>query len=269
MRQIEVRFKKSEYRVCIYASDISELNSFNEPDTDSELGDLSEVSIPGNMSLTRVEDLCATLLSKLGPRASALGALGKQLRYFAGRQIRNVASLAGNLATASPISDAAPALLAADSAITIRTKREGSYDLPLSTFFVKYRTTQLPASGVITHIKIPLPPPKTLEVTKAYKQAKRKDDDIAIVTVGFRVRLDQEGFVQQATFAFGGMAPTTTVATTTQRAVLGRRWTDRSTCDDAVGALLKDFDLPFGVPGGMAQYRKSEHLNSSLGPLAY
>ncbi|KAI0376086.1 xanthine dehydrogenase [Hypomontagnella monticulosa] len=258
--QIEVRFKKSDYRVCIYASDVAELNSFSEPKTDSWPSTLSEVSIPGNMPLTQVEELCTTLYLKLGRRASALEALRKQLRYFAGRQIRNVASLAGNLATASPISDAAPALLAAGSVITIRTKN-GSCDIPISSFFIKYRTTQLPANGVITHIKIPLPSSETLEVTKAYKQAKRKDDDIAIVTAGFRVRLDQNGVVQQATFAFGGMAPTTIVATMAQKVIIGRQWISRSTCDDVIDALLEDFGLPFGVPGGMAQYRKTLTLS--------
>ncbi|XXG95136.1 hypothetical protein Hte_001396 [Hypoxylon texense] len=259
--QIEVRFKKSEYQVCIYASDIRELHTFNEPESDAAIQSLSEVCIPGNMSLTKVEELCTALVLKLGTRASALEALRKQLRYFAGRQIRNVASLAGNLATASPISDAAPALLAAGSTITVRTKKEGSYDLPLSTFFVKYRTTQLPANGVITHIKIPLPPPESIEVTKAYKQAKRKDDDIAIVTAGFRVRLDRKGVVQQATFALGGMAPTTVVSATAQKAVLGKQWADINTREEAMNALLKDFDLPFGVPGGMAQYRKALTLS--------
>ncbi|KAI1451744.1 xanthine dehydrogenase [Annulohypoxylon moriforme] len=260
--QIEIRFKKSDkYQVCVYASDIEELSRFEEPQSDEESLALSEVSIPGNMSLTRVEELCVTLLSRLGSRASALGALAKQLRYFAGRQIRNVASLAGNLATASPISDAAPALIAAGSTVTIRTKREGSYDLPLSNFFVKYRTTRLPENGVITHIKIPLPPPETLEVTKAYKQAKRKDDDIAIVTAGFRVRINKEGIVQQATFAFGGMAPTTAVASKTQHVVQGKRWADVKTREEAISALLEDFDLPFGVPGGMAQYRKALTLS--------
>ncbi|KAI1383707.1 Molybdopterin-binding domain of aldehyde dehydrogenase-domain-containing protein [Hypoxylon trugodes] len=259
--QIEVRFKKSEYRVCIYASDIEELSNFEAPQSHVNFSALSEVSIPGNMPLTKVEELCSMLLLKIGARASALEALRKQLRYFAGRQIRNVASLAGNLATASPISDAAPALLAAVSTITIRTMKEGSYDIPLSTFFVKYRTTQLPSDGVITHIKIPLPPPEALEVTKAYKQAKRKDDDIAIVTAGFRIRTDQKGFVQQATFAFGGMAPTTIVAKTAQKAVLGKQWSDNDTREEVIGALLKDFDLPFGVPGGMAQYRKTLTLS--------
>ncbi|KAI0012440.1 xanthine dehydrogenase [Xylariaceae sp. FL0662B] len=259
--QIEVRFKKSDYRVCVYASDIKELNSYELPEDDAELGALSEISIPGNLPLTKVEELCTTLSTRLGARAMAFEALRKQLRYFAGRQIRNVASLAGNIATASPISDSAPALLAAKASITIRTKKGGPFDIPLSSFFVGYRTTKLPPDGVITQIKIPLPSPETSEVTKAYKQAKRKDDDIAIVTTGFRVRLDRHGTVEDVTFAFGGMASTTVLATITQKAVLGKQWADDNTLKVAMDSLLEDFDLPFGVPGGMANYRKTLALS--------
>lgn len=254
--QIEIRFKKSEYHVSVYASDIPELNTYTLPKTDAEVSSLTELSIPGNLPLTQVEELCSVLYKKLGRRASALEALRKQLRYFAGRQIRNVASLAGNLATASPISDAAPVLLASGSRIRVRSLKEGSFDLPLSSFFVGYRATQLPADGVITNVIIPLPREGDRDVTKAYKQAKRKDDDIAIVTAGLRVRLDGDGVVRDTTLAFGGMAPTTVLALKTQKAIEGKRWADSRTLEDALDALLQDFDLSFGVPGGMAHYRK-------------
>ncbi|KAI1340311.1 xanthine dehydrogenase [Xylariaceae sp. FL0016] len=254
--QIEVRFKKSDFKISIYVGDIQELKKCDLPESDVELQNLSEVSIPGNMPLTQVEEICASLFSKLGTRALALEALRKQLRYFAGRQIRNVACLAGNLATASPISDAAPALLAAGSTVIVRSKKKGSVYIPLSEFFVRYRTTKLPSDGIITHIVIPLPSSGVEEVTKAYKQAKRKDDDIAIVTAGFRVRLDKDGMVQDAAFAFGGMAPTTVLATKAQEAVIGRQWATSKTLEAALDSLLQDFNLPFGVPGGMAHYRK-------------
>ncbi|KAI0022484.1 xanthine dehydrogenase [Xylariomycetidae sp. FL0641] len=257
--QVEVRFKKSVYQISIYTADIEELNSYTLPHSDIEIQELTEVPFPGNLSLTKVEEICRTMTVKLGARAMPLTALGKQLRYFAGRQIRNTASLAGNLATASPISDAAPALWAAGATITMCSKKQGSWDLPLSKFFVKYRTTQLPADGVITHIRVPLASPN--EVTKAYKQSKRKDDDIAIVTAGFRVRLDSEGTVSDASFAFGGMAPTTVSAAKTQDAVVGQMWADRSTLEAALDALSNDFDLPVGVVGGMAHYRKALALS--------
>ncbi|KAL2693493.1 hypothetical protein Neosp_000053 [[Neocosmospora] mangrovei] len=256
--QIEVRFKKMNYRVSVFAADIPELNSHEDPSLKSqaELGALKEITIPGNLSLTKVEDLCTNLYRKLGRRALPLEALRKQLRYFAGRQIRNVASLAGSLATASPISDSAPVLLAAGARVRVLSRKFGAFDIPLSSWFVSYRTTALPEDGVITQIVIPLADEDAREITKAYKQAKRKDDDIAIVTSGLRVRLDKDGLVQDSGFAFGGMAPTTVIAAKAQEAVAGKRWADTATLEAAIDALLEQFDLPFGVPGGMAHYRR-------------
>lgn len=256
--QIEVRFKKMEYRVSVFVADIPELNVYKglESPTMAELDSLSELCIPGNLSLTKLEYLCHGLYQKLGRRGLVLEALRKQLRYFAGRQIRNVASLAGGLATASPISDSAPLLLAAGARITIRSQSRGTFDIPITSWFVRYRTTLLPEDGIITQIAVPLPSEDTREITKAYKQAKRKDDDIAIVTAGFRVRLNREGLVEDCGFAFGGMAPTTVIATKAQDAVLGKSWTDTATLEAATNALLGQFDLSYGVPGGMAQYRR-------------
>jgi xanthine dehydrogenase/oxidase len=266
--QIEVRFKKRAYRVSVFAADITELNSFNIDPLQmkqAELESLKTVSIPGNLSLTKVEEMCTVLYGKLGRRASALEALRKQLRYFAGRQIRNVASLAGSLATASPISDSAPVLLAAGAKVKIHSQKAGTTEIPLSSWFLSYRTTALPEDGVITEIVIPLPS-EEIEITKAYKQAKRKDDDIAIVTSGFRVRLDRNGVVEDAAFAIGGMAPTTVMAEKAQEAVVGRKWSDMKTLDAAIDALLEQFQLPLGVPGGMAHYRKGQFI--PLAPFA-
>lgn len=256
--QIEVRFKRMDYRVSIFAADIAELNTYqgHENQTLAELNDLTEICIPGNLSLTKVEYLCQDLYQKLGRRAFVLEALRKQLRYFAGRQIRNVASLAGSLATASPISDSAPLFLAAGARITIQSQSRGTFDIPVTSWFVRYRTTALPEDGIITQIVIPLPPEDTREVTKAYKQAKRKDDDIAIVTAGFRVRLSEDGHVEDCGFAFGGMAPTTVIADKAQQAVVGKQWAEAATLEAATNALLEQFDLAYGVPGGMAQYRR-------------
>lgn len=72
----------------------------------------------------------------------------------------------------------------------------------MTEFFLGYRSTALPADAVITKLTIPLG--GNNEVIKAYKQAKRKDDDIAIVTAGFRVRLDDEGLVKGICLAYGG-----------------------------------------------------------------
>ncbi|KAF1952790.1 xanthine dehydrogenase/oxidase [Byssothecium circinans] len=257
--QVEVRFKNSDFAVSVYVSDIPELKETYLP-PDAELETVKELSVAANTPLTELEAICKEVYAKLGKRAMVLEALRKQLRYFAGRQIRNVASLAGNIATASPISDANPVLLAAGAMLEAVSKK-GSVDLPMSTFFVAYRTTTLPPDAVLSRIRIPLPAPGVREVTKAYKQAKRKDDDIAIVTAAFRVRLDAEGVVEDVCLVYGGMAPTTKTSTKTEEALRGKRWFQSETLDSALSALLEDYDLSYGVPGGMADYRKTLTLS--------
>jgi xanthine dehydrogenase/oxidase len=220
--QVEVRFKNTPFAVSVYISEIDELKGIKIPETEAAFAAMTELVIPANTPLTDVEETCKLIYAKLGQRAQVLEATRKQLRYFAGRQIRNVASLAGNIATASPISDMNPVLLAAKATLTCESMSKGKFQLPLATFFVSYRTTSLPADAIITHVHIPLAKPGSREITKAYKQAKRKDDDIAIVTSSFRVRLDDNGMVEDITLAYGGMAPTTVEAINTKKMLMGR-----------------------------------------------
>lgn len=258
--QVEVRFKNSDFAVSVYVSDIAELRHSNLP-SDKDLENSTELVLAANTPLTELEAICKKVFAKLGKRAMALEALRRQLRYFAGRQIRNVASLAGNIATASPISDASPVLIAAGATLEVVSKKSGSMCLPMSDFFLAYRTTTLPPDAIIASIRIPISPQGTREVLKAYKQAKRKDDDIAIVTAAFRVRLNTSNCVESASFVYGGMAPTTKESSQTQSAVHGRSWFHSETLQLAIDGLLADYNLPYSVPGGMAEYRKTLALS--------
>lgn len=258
--QVEVRFKNSDFAVSVYVSDIPELRQTKLP-PDAELESARELIVSANTPLTELEAICKEVYAKLGKRAMVLEALRKQLRYFAGRQIRNVASLAGNIATASPISDANPVLLAAGATLEATNRSRGRIDLPMNKFFVAYRTTALPPDSTLSRIRIPLPAPDVREVLKAYKQAKRKDEDIAIVTAAFRVRLDGNNKVEQVSIVYGGMAPTTRESPKTQDALRGKQWFHSETLDIALSALLEDYNLRFGVPGGMADYRKTLTLS--------
>jgi xanthine dehydrogenase/oxidase len=77
------------------------------------------------------------------------------------------------------------------------------------------------------------------------------------VTSAFRVRLDEAGLVEDISLAYGGMAPKTVEAARTMKSLVGRKWHDARTLDEAMSNLLQDFDLRFGVPGGMATYRRT------------
>lgn len=259
---IEQRIKGSEWNVLVYIGDITSLTS-SIPQDFSELN--NHLVLFANTSLTEVERICQEGYRQLGRGGMVLEAMRRQLRYFGGRQIRNVATLAGNIATASPISDALPVLMAVDAAVTIARMNQQNgekitTDVSIKDFIKGYRRTSLTdeiQDGVITAIRIPLTPPNLCEkeVIKAYKQSKRKEDDIAIVTTCFRARLDDEGFVEEVFLAYGGMAPTTILALKTQASLLGRKWADPSTLDAALEALHDEMYLPYDAPGGMTQYR--------------
>ena len=255
--QVEVRFKYSSFPVSIYVSDIEELRNINVPDDDDHLQSCSEIVFGANASLTDVEDTCRNLSRRLGERGSVFEAIRKQLRYFAGRQIRNVASFAGNIVTASPISDINPVLMAAGAVLTIQSKSQGIKALPMSDFFVSYRNTKLPIDAVIVDVRVPFPPPNEKEITKAYKQAKRKDDDIAIVTAAFRVRLEKDGTVSEVSLVYGGMSPTTIIAPKTMKCLLGKTWYSSTTLNESMKSLAEEFHLAYDVPGGMASYRRT------------
>jgi xanthine dehydrogenase/oxidase len=100
-----------------------------------------------------------------------------------------------------------------------------------------------------------------LELTKSYKQAKRKDDDIAIVNAGFRVRLDNSGIVEDVALAYGGMAPVTVLATECAKFLIGKQWKSSQTLQEALSILEQTFRLSYGVPGGMATYRRTLALS--------
>ncbi|OJJ08598.1 hypothetical protein ASPVEDRAFT_89810 [Aspergillus versicolor CBS 583.65] len=255
--QVDVRFKNFSPPISIFVGDIPELTSITWSDDTLHVGGSASLTDLENECLRRIPDFKGTNPGY----ASTLSAIAKTLRYFAGRQIRNAASLAGNIATASPISDMNPVLLALNA--TVHTKSlEKEDSIPMSQMFKGYRKTALPQSSLITSISIPMPSKNTLEFTNAYKQAKRKDDDIAIVTAAFTVRLSNgpEHKIQEISLAFGGMAPTTVLAPKAASALLNSPWT-ATTLETALTALSHEFALPYNVPGGMATFRRTLTLS--------
>lgn len=246
--QIEIKFKAMQYPVSVFVGDVAELRQYSFQDEFVEIG--------GNVILTDLERICQDAIAHYGKdRAQVFDAMYKQLKYFAGRQIRNVGTPAGNLATASPISDLNPVFMASD-AVLFAKSAEKTTEIPMSGFFKGYRRTALAPEDILASIRIPLTQ-SGREFFRAYKQAKRKDDDIAIVTGALRVKLDEKGVVEQANLCFGGMAAWTTAAKQANGFLVGKRLAELETLEGAMNALEQDFNLQFSVPGGMASYRKA------------
>jgi xanthine dehydrogenase small subunit len=179
------------------------------------------------------------------------GLFAQLLPLFSSRLIRNRATLGGNLATASPIGDAAPVLLALGAHVELVSRR-GTRTLPLSAFFVGYRRTALEPGELIRalHIAQPLP-----AIQRFYKVSKRALDDISTVAGAFALTLDGEGKVTRFGVGFGGVAATPLAAPSLERLALGRAW------DQATLALLLAEATQLGTPQtdfrGSADYRRA------------
>ena len=123
------------------------------------------------------------------------------LRRYGSVQIRNVGTIGGNIATASPIGDTLPLLLSLNAKIIIQTKK-GNKQVLLNNFFIKYRKTKLKKGEFIKSIIIPIYKNHNF---KAYKISKRFDDDISSVCASFNFKIKNQR-IHDVAIAYGGMA---------------------------------------------------------------
>jgi xanthine dehydrogenase small subunit len=174
---------------------------------------------------------------------------GALVRRIGSRQIRNLGTLAGNLATASPIGDTLPCLIALDATVTLRSS-SAARTLTVESFITGYRRTALAAGEIIEAIRIPFLGAR--QRFAAYKLSKRFDQDIATVVAAFRLTLEN-GRVGELRAAYGGMAPRAMRAASAERTLAGQTW-ERHPLDGIDAQLARDF-TPVSDHRGGAAYR--------------
>jgi xanthine dehydrogenase small subunit len=174
---------------------------------------------------------------------------GALVRRIGSRQIRNLGTIAGNLATASPIGDTIACLIALEATVRLLS-RAGERIVTVESFVTGYRETALRPGEVIATVRIPLLAPG-LQFA-CYKLSKRFDQDISTVIAAFRLEC-RDGNVDDLRAAYGGMALRAMRAANVERAVNGRPW-NLATIDDIDAALARDF-TPISDHRGGAGYR--------------
>ncbi len=182
-------------------------------------------------------------------------ALIDSMRPFGSRQIRNMATLGGNLCNASPGADAAPPLLVYEATVELRD-RNGTREMPLEDFFVGPGETALRPGEVMTAIL--LPPPHG-DVRSVYLRKGRVKMDVATASVAALVEMDG-GTCVRARLAAGAVAPVPKRLIATERQVAG------FPLDDAVleraSAEAADEISPITDVRSTAEYRR--HLTRVL-----
>jgi len=134
--------------------------------------------------------------------------------------VRNRATVGGNLATASPSADTAPALLALDAVLRLVSARDGERDIPLADFFVDYRSTRLRETEIVTDVLIPMPSERA--VGDFQKIGLRNADAISVVCVAVMLEMD-EATCLRARIALGAVGPVPLRAVAVENALVGRR----------------------------------------------
>ncbi|KAK9811378.1 hypothetical protein WJX72_002855 [[Myrmecia] bisecta] len=248
---IEMKFKDARYPVLIGATHVPELNAMEVSDAGLTVG--------ASVTLSRLLASCLDLVAERPAHTtSTFAALAEQLRWFAGNQIRNTASVGGNVVTGSPISDMNPIYMAAGATFTVVGEGTPEREVPAEDFFLGYRKVDLKPHEILLKVFIPFT--DKYEYVKEFKQAHRRDDDIAIVNAGMRMKLRQTPTgsweIEAAKIAYGGVAPKTIMAPLAQKALVGELL-EQFTLDRAIRAVGQDVRINKDAPGGMVEFRQS------------
>jgi carbon-monoxide dehydrogenase medium subunit len=165
-------------------------------------------------------------------------------------QVRNLATLAGNLAHGDPANDH-PATMLALGAKVVATGPTGARVIPIGDFFVSLFTTALQPNEIVTEIQIPVPPTRS---GGAYLKLERKVGDFATAAVAAQVTLDASGSCQQAGIGLTNVGPTPIKATKAEDFLRGKK-PDDATLRQAA-QLAADSAQPSADLRGPVEYKK-------------
>lgn len=169
-----------------------------------------------------------------------------------GVQVRNVATIGGNLCNASPAADSAPPLLVMDAEIVVYGPG-GMRTLPIDSFFNGPGSTALGENELLQSITIPEMPKRT--ATDFLKYGRRSAMEISIASVAARLTMDEEEDVcQSARIALGAVAPTPLRVREAERVLEGQKLTAEIL--DAAAEIVKRSISPISDVRASAEYRR-------------
>ena len=183
--------------------------------------------------------LVARYASALAQAAANLGTL----------QIRSIATLGGNLATASPAADSAPPLIALGARVTL-LGREGQRKVPIQSVFVGPKRNCLRRGEIISSVEIPASEGTYSAWTRG---AVRKENVLSTVSVSVASTIRGAKF-GESRVALGAVAPTPMLAERASRAMTGSHSTPAQA--EKIASLAAEEAKPISDIRASAQYRK-------------
>jgi len=179
--------------------------------------------------------------------AGRMPSYAELIRRYGSDQVRQAATIGGNIANGSPIGDNPPALIALGATLHLR-QGDARRDMPIEDFFVDYGKQDRSPGEFVEAVTIPT----EAAALRCYKLSKRFDQDISAVCGCFNVTVE-DGGVCDARIAFGGMAGTPKRARHVEDALIGAEWS-LTACRAAAKHMAEDFQ-PLSDMRASAAYR--------------
>lgn len=181
-----------------------------------------------------------------------LAVLSEVAAQFATPQIRNTATLGGNLCHAVPSADFATPLIALDAQVKL-LGLDGERTMPIESFFLGPKQTALGPDEMLLEVHIPQPPPRT---ACAFERVTRSSVDIALVNAAVRLTIDSAGTVREARIVLGAVAPVPFRSKNAERMLLGGRINEMDASIRRVARRAASDARPITDLRASAEYRR-------------
>src|SRR5271154_1334270 len=165
-------------------------------------------------------------------------------------QVRNLATVGGNLAHGDPANDH-PATMVALGAEVVATGAKGERVIPIEDFFLSLFSTALQHDEILTEIRIPIPPHRS---GGAYLKLERKVGDFATAAVAAQLTLDDKGACQKVGIGLTNVGPTPIKARKAEAFLRGKKL-DQATINQAA-QLAADEAQPSADLRGPVEFKR-------------
>ena len=195
--------------------------------------------------LTREAELEASPLVR-----SKYPILADTTHVIADPQVRNLATVGGNLAHGDPANDH-PATMIALGARVVANGPKGERVIPIEKCFLSLFTTALEPDEILTEIRVPIPPARS---AGAYLKLERKVGDFATAAVAVQMTVDEQGACQKAGIGLTNVGATPVKAQKAEQFLLGKKLDDDAISQAA--QLAADEAEPSADLRGPVEYKK-------------
>ncbi|XP_033860545.1 aldehyde oxidase 5 isoform X1 [Acipenser ruthenus] len=218
------------------------------------------ISFGAGCSLSVMKDELKRVVSELSEeKVEVYQALLQTLSCLAGKQIRNMATLGGNILSANPKYDLNSILSAGGCTLTLASKG-GLREIHLNEeFFTGFEKTAIRPDEVLLSVYVPHS--RQWEFMLAFRQAQRREFSFSIVNSGMKV-VFKEGtnVVDDIRMFFGGVGPTMVRTKHMCQELVGRPWNEEL-LTEACRLLLDEIPLQASAHGGMVEFKKTLTLS--------